>query len=164
MAKALDAAVGLAKLQEMVEKDEMSAEDVADTIESLEMELTEKIDAMCDLIEQSSDRAESCKARAQQYQQRQKMWENKVKSLRAYLLMCIQASSRSSVRTVYHTVSVKNGRDKVIIGDVNKLDAEFQIPEVKVSADTEKIKKAIAEGNVPEGVVIEPGQPVLSIR
>lgn len=164
MAQTLNAAKDLSRLQELIDKDEMSAEDLADTIESIEMELTDKIDAICELIEQSGDKADACKLRSQQYQQRQKMWENKQKSLRSYLLMCIQASGRQSVKTVYHTVSVKNGRDKVIVADPQKLHEDYQIPEITVKADSKKIEKAIADGLLPDGVTIEPGLPVLSIR
>lgn len=164
MAKTLDTAKDLSRLQDLIDKEEMIAEDLADTIDSLEMVLTDKIDAICDLIEQSADKADACKARAQQYQNRQKMWENKQKSLRAYLLMCIQATGRASVKTVYHTASVKKGRDKLIISDVARLPEDYQIPEVTVKPDTKKIEKSIAEGVVPDGVTVEPGQPVLSIR
>lgn len=164
MAKTLDTAVAMSKLQQLVEREEMTQEDIADTMEGLEMELTDKVDAICDLIEQSKDKADACKSRAQQYQQRQKMWENKVDHLRKYLLMCIQAAERKSIKTVYHTVSVKNGPSKIIVQEVSNLPEEYQIPKLSVEADTDKIKKSVADGNVPEGVTVEPGNPTLSIR
>jgi hypothetical protein len=164
MAKTLDTAVAMSKLQDLVDRDEMSQEDIADTMEALEMELTDKVDAICDLIEQAKDKSTACKSRVQQYQQRQKMWENKTEGLRKYLLMCIQAAERKSIKTVYHTVSVKSGASKIIVPEVSKLPEEYQIPEVSVKADTDKIKKAVDAGNVPEGVTVEPGNPTLSIR
>lgn len=163
MAQTLDAAKRIAEMQAKIESGEMSAEDLADTIEGAELELTDKIDAMCALISDFKSNAEQCKEKAQSLQQRQKMWENKARDLRQYLMMCIQASGRSSVKTVFNTVTVKKGRDKIVI-NVDDLPDEFKNPQVVVTADREKVERSVADGVIPEGVVIEPGLPSLSIR
>lgn len=164
MSRTLDAAQRIAKLEEMVEKGELSVEDIADTMEGVEMEFTDKVDAICDLIERAKQNEEACATRVQQYQQRKKMWSNQSDSLRRFLLMCVDATKRTSVKTVYHTVSLKKTKDKIVISDLDKLPDEFKIPEVIVKADASAIEKAISAGDSVAGVSVEPGYTTIQIR
>lgn len=163
MAQTLDAAKRLADMQAMIESEDMTEEELADTLEGVEMELTDKIDAICALISDFKGNAQQCKDKYQALQVRQKMWENKAEGIRRYLLMCVQAANRKSIKTVFNTVSLRNGRDKLVI-NIDALPDEFKSVKVVVSADHKKIDQAIAEGVSLEGVTVEPGQPSIAIR
>lgn len=164
MAQTLNVAIDLAKMQSLIDSEEMTAEDLADTMEGAELTFTGKIDALCALVQVFNDNATQCKERVGDLQRRQKMWENRAAGIRYYLMQCVQAAQRKSVKTVFNTVTVRDGKDKIIVTDVNLLPEDMKTAEISVKADMKKVEQAVKDGVTPVGVTIEPGNPSIQIR
>lgn len=164
MAQTLNTAIDLARMQNLIDNDEMSAEDLAETMEGAELTFIDKIDAMCALVQVFNDNAQQCKDRIGDLQKRQKMWENKASGIRYYMMQCIDAAQRKSVKTVFNTVSIRAGKDSIVILDVDSLPEEMKTAEIIVKADVKKVEQAIKDGVMPKGVTVETGSPSLQIR
>jgi len=88
--------------------------------------------------------------------------EAAAKAIRATVLHAMQEAGERKIEAPDLTVTVAAGRRRLIIDD-ERLPHNYQKQIIKFVPDREKIEAAIGEGDVPIGVQIDNGTPVLKV-
>ncbi|KMW73681.1 siphovirus Gp157 family protein [Photorhabdus luminescens subsp. luminescens] len=152
------------KLQQLVETGEFSSEDIADTLESIECTIGDKLDAIMIHVRNIEGQARTLADESKRLTDRKKSFERQVKNLKKYALDCLLKAGMDSLRTTKNTFTARKGLMNVIIDDESKLPDELVDVQTITAPDKKAIKEAIENGiNVP-GAHIEIGERNLQVR
>lgn len=117
--------------------------------DSLQMERDEKIESIALYIKDLKAEAEALKAEKLAFEERQKVAENKMKSLKNYLVYALKGQAFKSTKAV---VSFRKTQ-QVDIPDIHKLDENF-LRYKEPEADKTAIKEAIKAGQTVKGATL----------
>ena len=117
--------------------------------DSLQMERDEKIESIALYIKDLKAEAEALKAEKLAFAERQKVAENKMESLKNYLVYALKGQAFKSTKAV---VSFRKTQ-QVDIPDIYKLDENF-LRYKEPEADKTAIKEAIKAGQTVEGATL----------
>lgn len=123
---------------------------------SLEMERDAKIENVVLWIKELKAEAEALKAEKLAFAERQKVAENKMESLKKWLVYALNGEKFKTVRA---SVTFRT-TEKVEVADILKLDENYlrcKEPE----ADKDAIKKAIKDGQEVAGATLVPSTSVI---
>lgn len=161
---ALDAGAVLAAINRLSEQYPELADDEelkSATIEGetdFERVIEQLLDAYLDAVSMKgaiADRIDALKERSDRYSRR-------ADGAKALMLTLMQAAEQKTLRLPTATISVGNGRDKVVIDDEKALPQGF-VRHEPVPLKTE-IMAALAAGDTIPGARLERSSPTLSIR
>ena len=143
-------------------QDEDIPEDaIADTLEGLDWNLTEKTDAIASYLRSCDEKASACREEAKRISARARMHENRKERLRAYAGFWLARLNHKSVETALNRLSLAKGQDKVVI------DNEAELPEecirIKREPDRVFIKSELRAGKDVPGAHLEEGKPVVRL-
>lgn len=96
-------------LQLLESSDELTPEMIADTLESIEGELADKLDAIMVIARNNLGHAKTCDEEIKRLAERKKHFENKDKTLRKYILSCLMAANLDKLKTSKNTFSARKG-------------------------------------------------------
>ncbi|MEQ4511798.1 MAG: siphovirus Gp157 family protein [Dickeya sp.] len=162
---AIAIASDMAKLQQLLEtSDELTPEMIADTMSGLEIELSEKMDAIMIHVRNLQGQAKTCDEEAKRLAERKRSFENREKQLKKYALDCLLAAGLSSLKTPRNTFTARKGVASVIIDNESLLPDELVTVQTLVAPDKKAIKEAIENGVDVPGAHIEIGQQSLQVR
>ncbi|WP_219410102.1 siphovirus Gp157 family protein [Proteus terrae] len=161
---AIALATNYEKLQQLVEKGEFSPEDIADTLEGIEGELGDKLDAIMHHVRNIEGQATILAEESKRLSDRKKSFENEAKNLKKYALTCILASGLDSVKTTKNTFTARKGSVSVIIDNEALLPDELVDVQTVTAPDKKRIKEAIENGIEIPGAHIEIGERSLMVR
>jgi hypothetical protein len=137
------------KLQDLIESgEELTPEMIADTvegiegIEGIEGTLGDKLDSMFSFVRNIEGNAKTCDEEAKRLAGRKKSFETQAKNIRQYILSCLIAADKDSLKTTYNTFSAAKGRASVIVDDEAKLPDRMVITTVTTSPDKDAIGEA----------------------
>jgi len=145
--RTIDLANDIRKLMEMVERGEMSLEELADTIEGIDGMMEDKFDASMSVFREIESKQEACKKEADRHNERAKHWGRQGQAIKSYLLNCLKISGRKTFKTTFNTFSVKTGSLSLVIDDVHLLPDEFVESRTEVihEVQKDKVKKILTE-------------------
>ncbi|TKI02565.1 siphovirus Gp157 family protein [Martelella alba] len=153
------------KLQDLIESGtELTPEMIADTLEGIEGALGDKLDATFSFVRNIEGLAKTCDEEAKRLADRKKSFETQAKNIRQYILNCLIAAGKDSLKTTYNTFSAAKGRASVIIDDESKLPDELVSTTVVTAPDKKAILEAIEGGVDILGAHIEIGPRSLRVR
>ena len=121
----------------------------AEQLDKLQMERDEKIENVACWIKELKAEAEALKAEKMAFEERQKVTENKMESLKKWLAYALDGQAFKTVRA---SVSFRM-TDKVEVADIYKLDENF-VRYREPEADKDAIKKAIKAGQTVAGATL----------
>jgi len=147
-------------LMEMSE--ELPPEALADTLEGITTEFEEKAISVGYVIKNLTSQSGAIDAEIKRLQDMKKARENRVKSLKDYLLSNMIALDKKKIFCDVFSLSRRKGVPSVYIDNQDAIPEEFL--KVSVSADKTAIKKAIASGSEVKGAHIEVGSDSLILR
>ncbi|MHA7847272.1 siphovirus Gp157 family protein [Serratia sp. D1N4] len=154
-----------AKLQELVEtSDELTPEMIADTLEGIEGALGDKLDAAYTYVRNLEGLAKTVDEEVKRLADRKKSFENRAKSIRQYVLMCLLASGQDKLKTVANTFTARKGSVSVVIDNADLLPDDLVTVQTLVAPDKKAIKEAIENGVDVKGAHIEIGERTLQVR
>lgn len=154
-----------AKLQELVEtSDELTPEMIADTLEGIEGALGDKLDAAYTYVRNLEGLAKTVDEEVKRLADRKKSFENRAKSIRQYVLMCLLASGQDKLKTVANTFTARKGSVSVVIDNADLLPDDLVTVQTLVAPDKKAIKEAIDNGVEVKGAHIEIGERTLQVR
>ncbi|WP_447869885.1 siphovirus Gp157 family protein [Serratia fonticola] len=154
-----------AKLQQLVEtSDELTPEMIADTLEGIEGALGDKLDATFAYVRNLEGLAKTVDEEVKRLADRKKSFENRAKSIRQYVLMCLLASGQDKLKTTTNTFTAAKGRASVVIDNVDLLPDDLVAVQTLVAPDKKAIKEAIENGVDVKGAHIEIGERTLMVR
>lgn len=150
--------------------DEQAADETQiwkDTLDSINAPLEEKALAVAALIRERKAAAEAIKAERQRLEKRQRAAERAEESLRSYLAGAMQVTGKTKIKDDRFTVSLGEGKPKVVVTDLTKLIANEAVWKPykfeETNLDKTAIKAMFEEGQVVPGADLIT-EKVLSIR
>ncbi|ELY5803542.1 siphovirus Gp157 family protein [Cronobacter sakazakii] len=161
---AIAIAAGMKKLQDMVDAGEFSPEDIADTLEAEALTLGDKFDGILSLIRNLEGQARTLDDEIKRLTERKRVFQDKAKNLRAYLLRTLQAGGYKTFKTDLNTLTVRQGAVSVVIDDESLLPDDLVDVVTTVSPDKKKIKQALEAGKEVRGAHLETGEETLQVR
>ena len=163
--------------------DELTPEMIADTLEGIEGELADRLDADLVVARNNLGNAKTCEEEMKRLAERKKSFENKDKHLRKYILSCLLGAGLDKLKTPRNTFTARQGTVSVVVDNVDALPDEVVTVQTVIAPDKKAIKERIeaaeaaAEqiradgGEVPEellnpvpGAHLEVGERSLQVR
>ena len=141
MSTAIAIAKEYASLIDLLETaDELTPEMIADTLEGMEGELGDKLDAMMVICRNLQGNANTCA------EEMSRLATRKEKAIRKHMLTCLQAAGLDKLKTAKNTFTDAQGAIRVIIDSKDKIPDEYEgVSLVDVETVITPNKRAIKE-------------------
>ena len=143
---------------------ELDEQTLADTLESLGGELTEKATNVAMFIRNLEGMSEQIRNAEKQMAERRKALENRADRIRDYLLTNMIRCEMTKIDSPWFSVAVRNNPPSVVIDDMDALaafDSEYIVTKTEQSPDKKAIAAAIKAGKSVAGVHLESKQSVV---
>lgn len=160
MSKLYEIANDYAKLMDS----DFEANEIADTIEGMEGELTDKIEQLLAICKNETGYAERLKEEAKSLTERAAFTMNKVESIQAYIAAALTTAGKKKIRAGIHQVTIRSPSESVEIIDSSALPPELVEFETIIKADKLAIKHQLKAGNSVPGAQLKVGKPSLIIK
>lgn len=112
-------------LQLLESSDELTPEMITDTLEGIEGELADKLDAIMVIARNNLGHAKTCDEEIKRLAERKKSFENKDKTLRKYILSCLLAANLDKLKTPKNSFTARKGSVSVVIDNEKLLPDEL---------------------------------------
>lgn len=148
------------QLEVLAEHDDLPAEVIRDTLEGLGGDLQVKSTNVAKFILGLEMEAKMIEEAAEQMALRAQRRKKRAESIRAYLLLCMQAANLPRVDCPEFTLSVRRNPESIEIEDPAAIPAEFMVQPEPPPARPDKslIKAAIKDGLSVPGARIRQGE------
>lgn len=160
MSKLYEIANDYAKLMDS----DFEADAIADTLEGMEGELTDKIEQLLSICKNETGYAERLKEEAKSLNERASVTLNKVESIQAYIATALTTAGKKKIRAGIHQVTIRSPSESVEIVDSSALPPEFVEYETVIKADKLAIKHQLKAGQSIPGAQLKVGKPSLIIK
>ncbi|UXR86203.1 siphovirus Gp157 family protein [Staphylococcus felis] len=130
---------------EMLENEELSFNDVKDTLDAIKDEQKRKYDAMQKMVLSLKGDVNTLKERETALNKRRKSYENKIKSLQNYMLDSMRFKGETKFKTEEFTYFIRKS-------DSTQIDDESVIPEKYKMPQLPKINKAQIKKDIKAGI------------
>ena len=145
-----------AQLDALAELD-LDAQTYADTLESMDGELKDKLRAVIAYSLDLEIEATGAAAASKRMKERAESLDNRVKWLREYALRAMEATGLGDISTDEWAAKVAKKPPAVVIADGIELPAEYVRTTVKTEPDKAALKVALTAGKVVPGVSLVSG-------
>ncbi|EGQ3285748.1 siphovirus Gp157 family protein [Staphylococcus pseudintermedius] len=129
---------------EMLENEELSFDDVKDTLDAIKDEQKRKYDAIQKMILSLKGDINTLKERETALSKRRKSYENKIKSLQNYMLDSMKFKGETKFKTEEFTYFIRKS-ETTQIEDENVIPEKYKTPQLP-KIDKKQIKKDIKAG------------------
>ena len=160
MSKLYEIANEYAKLMDS----DLEPEMIADTIEGMEGEFTDKIEQLLAIIKNESGYAERLKDEAKSLNERAAVIQNKIDSIKSYIASSLEMVGMKKIRAGIHQVTIRKPSETVEIIDSSALPPEYVEFETTIKADKLAIKHQLKAGINSPGAQLKVGKPSLLIK
>lgn len=143
---------------------DFDADEIADTLEGMEGELTDKIEQLLAIVKNESGYAERLKEEAKSLNERAAVIQNKIENILAYIASSLEMAGKKKIRAGLHQVTVRAPSESVDITDSSALPPEYVEYETVIKADKLAIKHQLKAGNSIPGAQLKFGKPSLIIK
>ncbi|ELD8171241.1 siphovirus Gp157 family protein [Staphylococcus pseudintermedius] len=133
---------------EMLENEELSFDDVKDTLDAIKDEQKRKYDAMQKMILSLKGDINTLKERETALSKRRKSYENKIKSLQNYMLDSMKFKGETKFKTEEFTYFIRKS-------DSTQIDDESAIPEKYKIEQAPKINKTQIKKDIKAGIDVK---------
>lgn len=144
--------------------EDLPSELIADTIEGIEGEFTDKVSAILALCKNESAYADSLKEEASSLNERASAITNKVERLRQYIADCMIQAEMKRVRAGVHEVTLRAASKIVEITDPMAIPVDLVEYETVVKPNKLEIKRRILAGEDIAGATVKDGKTSLIIK
>lgn len=143
---------------------DMAQEMIADTLEGIEGELTDKISQLLAVCKNLSALSDALKAESSSLSARAKTADNQISSIKEYIAKSLELAGKKKITAGLHQVSVRAPSKSVDITDAGALPAELVEYETTIKPDKLAIKHLLDAGKDVPGAQIKIGKPSLIIK
>jgi hypothetical protein len=146
---------------ELGESGEVPDDAIADTLEALNMEFDDKLDAVLAYRQGLTHEAAAYDAEIERLTARKKALNSKAEKMKEYAVNMMQAVHKVKHQGLF---SVTIGKPSKVVGieDLNAIPAEYTV--TKIEPNKTAIKKAIESGETIPGALIIDGKPRITIK
>lgn len=139
------------------------ADEILGLLDDAKSTLAQKVDNTARVLGTIEASIDTFKAEERRLAARRKTLENSRERLRDWVRSTMLAHSVDKLATDIHSVSVAEGKEKVVVVDQTKVPDEYVVTERKVSK-TLVMSTYKDSGEIPAGCDIVRGEPSLRIR
>ncbi|WP_312999605.1 siphovirus Gp157 family protein [Leclercia sp.] len=147
-----------------LENSGLEPEFIADTLEGLKGTFEDKVENVLKLIKNEQAYSESLKQEAKSFSERARAVDNKIESMKQYLVSSIETAGLKSVRAGTMAVTLRAPSRSVEVTDVSKIPTEYVDFETVTTPDKLAIKKLLEAGQAVPGCELKTGKPSLLIK
>lgn len=138
--------------------DEVDPEVLADTLESLEGEFTDKVEFLIGLSKEYQSYADACKQEEERLNQRRKSYERKVEGIKDFIKSQMIYADLKKLNYPLFTVSVQMNPPAVKFYDEMSVPVDYRITKLTEAIDKKAILEALKSGDTVPGAMLEQGQ------
>ena len=167
MAKLYEISYEIQRLLDLIEIGELGIEDIADTLESLEFDLAEKIEKCCYALRNMEAEFEACKKEEERFKERKQRIANQIERFKGYILTSMQKAEMSKIDAGLFKVSrrTSGGKQPVrVLVDPRELPEEFQTITTTYTPNKEAILEWLEAGNVSDQFYLGERSQYVSIK
>lgn len=141
------------RLYEMADECDLTPEDIADTLESLQYELEEKADGYAMVMRQLEGDIALLKAEIDRLSGRKKTVENNIKRMKQGLETAMKAANKPKIKTKLFSFGIQKNPPSVVMDEqyIENIPDEYLIPQ-EPKIDKKKIKEDLKAGVNLEGL------------
>lgn len=139
---------------EAIEVGDIPEECIKDTLDSVEGELTDKLDNIVSYIKQLRIEKEGIKEEIKKLQERVKQKENKIKTLEEYVLSSMKLTGKNKIETSKNIIKVAKSQPSVMITDEQKAIDYLKEINGGLKIKTE-INKTVIKDLIKQGIEID---------
>lgn len=143
---------------------DMDAEMIADTLEGIEGEFSDKAEQILAIIKNEQAQEAALKAESKSLTERAKACAARVENLKSYLSSSMETMDFKSLNAGIHKLTVRKGVQSVQIDDPEKLPPQFVEYKTEIKADKNLIKEKLKLGESVEGATLVTGKSTLLIK
>lgn len=151
-------------LEKLAEDYDLSPEDIADTLEGIQLEFKDKALQVANFLLNLDPFEQGLDAEIKRLQAKKKALQNRRESVKDYLRENMLASGITKIECPVFTIRIKPAQPVVIVDNEQALPDEFVSVKTVVAADKNAIKKALKEGLEVAGAHLEDGKAPLEIK
>jgi|GEM_PF-3341378 len=149
------------KLQELIENDEATIEELADTIESIEDLIDIKAENYARIITQQNYNIQALESEIKRMQNRKDTLENKVKWLKDNLKEAMIATKKDKIKTDMFSISVcNNSQPSLEVADESLIPEKYYKTETITKLDSTLLKEDLNSGQAIYGVKLNRGKHI----
>lgn len=144
--------------------EDLPPEMIADTLEGIEGEFSDKVESILAMCKNEIGYAESLKKEAESLKVRASAITSKVDRLRGYIVDCMNASGMKNIRAGAHEVTLRAASKIVEITDPMAIPVDLVEYETTVKPNKLEIKRRILAGELVPGAEVKNGKQSLIIK
>lgn len=144
--------------------EDMDPEMIADTLEGIEGEFTDKMEQVLAVVKNELALANMLKAEAKNLQERAKACENRAENIKQYIISSMATMDKPKLNAGIHTLTVRKPVTSVKIDDADSLPADYIDYVTTVKPNKNLIKEKLKLGESIEGASLVLGKPSLIIK
>lgn len=149
-----------AKLME----EDFDPEFIADTLEGMTGELSDKIEQLLAICKNKSSYGEALKEESRKLSERAKAEESRVSAIKDYIANSLQTAGLKSLRAGIQQVSLRAAAKSVEVTDASAVPSEYVDYETVIKPHKLEIRKLLESGIEIPGVLLKTGKPSLMIK
>ena len=138
--------------------------DLADTFEALEGEFNAKAISLINVVKNKDGDILAIDDAIKRLQDRKKSITNRQDSMREYLRTNMEASGINKIECPLFTITLAKGRDVVLVGDQEKIPADYLNIKTSVTPMKDDILKALKAGESIPGCELSKSKSSLRIK
>tara|TARA_R110000787_G_scaffold281021_1_gene392096 strand:+ start:626 stop:1105 length:480 start_codon:yes stop_codon:yes gene_type:complete len=143
---------------------DLEPDQIADTMESLQMSFNDKAENIAALNETFTGNIESIDTQIKRLQAMKKTITNRQNQLKEYLRYNMIESGITKIDCPYFKISLRKAAKSVQVDDVDLLPDEFVTVTTVISANKNAIAKALKNGDEVSGATLVDGKQSLTIK
>lgn len=149
------------KYKELVNRDDLDAEMIKDTLDSIEDTFNSKVDNIATWIERNQMNVDWLTKKIQELRELQTSLKNKNKQLNQYLTDVIDNAGYKEVKTDNHILKPRNYRPSVIVSDESVVPDSYKNVEQVTKIDKKLLYEDLKNGKDIDGVELKPSRKVV---
>lgn len=130
------------RLYGMADECDLSQEDIADTVESLECELADKADGYAITIRSLEGDIAMLKMEIERLTARKRTIENNIRNMKRSLELAMRAAGKEKIKTKLFSFGIQRNQPSLVIDDPRAIPEKFLIPQ-EPKVDNAAVKKML---------------------
>ena len=144
--------------------EDIDPEMIADTLEGIEGEFTDKVGHMLAMIKNDIAYSLALKEEAKKLNERASVINNRTDRIKAYIAESMETINKKTITSGVHQVTARKKSVSVDITDLTTLPPSVCEYETMIKADKKEIKKLLTAGEKVTGAVLKYGKPSITIK
>ena len=144
--------------------EDIDPEMIADTLEGIEGEFTDKVGNMLAMIQNDCAHSLALKEEAKKLNDRASVINNRVERIKSYIAESMETINKKTITSGVHQVTTRKKSVSVDITDLTTLPPSVCEYETMIKADKKEIKKLLIAGEKVNGAALKYGKPSITIK